>query len=206
MKNKQQEPLRRAGMEPEPIKQFIGWLQEAESAEVPQPDAMTLATCSRDGHPSARIVLLRGVDERGFVFFTNYESRKARDLEENRLAALVFCWLPLSRQVRVEGRVDPLGTLESDRYFARRPRGHQIAAHASPQSQVIKDRLVLENQFADLTRTLEGKAVPRPRHWGGYRIVPDQVEFWQEGENRLHDRLRYRRDHAGGWVLERLAP
>ena len=193
-------------MEPEPIKQFIGWLQEAESAEVPQPDAMTLATCSRDGHPSARIVLLRGVDERGFVFFTNYESRKARDLEENRLAALVFCWLPLSRQVRVEGRVDPLGTLESDRYFARRPRGHQIAAHASPQSQVIKDRLVLENQFADLTRTLEGKAVPRPRHWGGYRIVPDQVEFWQEGENRLHDRLRYRRDHAGGWVLERLAP
>ena len=206
MQDKQKTPLRRSGMDTDPIKQFIGWLQEAESAEIPQPDAMTLATCGRDGRPSARIVLLRGVDEYGFVFFTNYRSRKARNLEENPVAALTFHWLPLSRQVRVEGTVMPLGSSESDRYFAQRPRGHQIAAHASPQSQVIPDRCVLANQFVEISRKFEAKAVPRPRHWGGYRIAPDMVEFWQEGENRLHDRLRYRRDHTGCWVLERLAP
>jgi len=193
-------------MDPDPIQQFISWFQEAEQARVPQPEAMTLATASRTGKPSARLVLLRGVDERGFVFFTNYESRKGQDLRENRVAALVFYWLPLSRQVRVEGRVEPLSAPESDAYFAQRPRGHQIEAHASPQSQVIKDRAFLEQRFKDAARRFEGWDVPRPRHWGGYRVVPEVVEFWLEGEHRLHDRLRYRRDNANRWVIERLAP
>lgn len=193
-------------IDPEPIQQFNRWLQEAEQAGLSQPNAMTLATSDQQGKPAARIVLLRGLDERGFVFFTNYESRKAQNLQENPLAALVFCWLPLSRQVRVEGTVVMLEASESDGYFTRRPRGHQIEAHASPQSQVIQDRLFLENQFKDMTRTFEGKDVPRPLHWGGYRVVPDSLEFWQEGENRLHDRLRYRRNSTDNWVIERLAP
>jgi len=206
MKDGQQSPLRRASMGPDPFKQFARWLQDAEQAEILQPNAMTLATASRQGRPSARIVLLRGFDERGFAFFTNRESRKGRQLLENPFAALVFCWLPLSRQVRVEGSVEMLGDGESDAYFAGRPRGHQLEAHASPQSQVIKDRRFLETQFEAAARTFEGQAVPRPAHWGGYRLVPEALEFWQEGEHRLHDRLRYRRDPADRWVIERLAP
>ncbi len=193
-------------IDPDPIQQFNSWLQEAEQAGLPQPNAMTLATSNQQGKPSARIVLLRGFDERGFVFFTNYESPKAQNLQENPVAALVFCWLPLSRQVRVEGTVVTLEASESDEYFISRPRGHQIEAHASPQSQVIQDRFFLENQYKDTTRAFEGKDVPRPLHWGGYRIVPDSLEFWQERENRLHDRLRYRRNSADNWVIERLAP
>ncbi len=199
-------PLRRSSMDINPIQQFSKWLQDAEQAQVPQPNAMTLATSSRQGKPSARVVLLRGVDERGFVFFTNYESRKAQDLRENPNAALVFCWLPLSRQVRVEGTVELLEISDSDRYFASRPRGHQIEAHASAQSQVIKDRRFLENRFEEVARKYEGQVVPRPRNWGGYRVVPESLEFWQEGEHRLHDRLRYRRNNADSWVIERLAP
>ncbi len=193
-------------IDPDPIQQFNSWLQEAEQAGLPQPNAMTLATSNQQGKPSARIVLLRGLDERGFVFFTNYESQKAQNLQENPLAALVFCWLPLSRQVRIEGTVVTLEPGESDEYFTGRPRGHQIEAHASPQSQVIRDRFFLENQFKDMTRTFEGKNVPRPLHWGGYRVVPDSLEFWQEREDRLHDRLRYRRNSTDNWVIERLAP
>lgn len=206
MKDEHTAPLQHGRMDSDPFKQFARWLQDAEQAGMPQPNAMTLATSSRQGKPSARIVLLRGVDERGFVFYTNRESRKGLDLRDNPFAALVFCWLPLSRQVRVEGAVELLGADESDVYFAGRPRGHQIEAHASPQSQVIKDRLFLETQFEEVARTFEGQAVPRPRHWGGYRVVPQLVEFWQEGDNRLHDRLRYRRGTADRWVIERLAP
>jgi pyridoxamine 5'-phosphate oxidase len=167
---------------------------------------MMLATSSRQSRPAARIVLLRGVDDRGFVFFTNYESRKAQDLRESPFAALVFFWAQLSRQVRVEGRVETLEAVDSDRYFSNRPRGHQLEAHASPQSEVIKDRTVLEKTFEDVTREFLGAEVPRPLHWGGYRVVPDSLEFWQEGENRLHDRIRYRRNDTGPWKIERLAP
>jgi pyridoxamine 5'-phosphate oxidase len=199
-------PLLPGSMDADPLKQFASWFQEAELAEVPLSHAMTLATASRQGKPSARIVLLKAVDERGFVFFTNYESRKAQDLLENPFAALVFCWLPLARQVRIEGSVVPLGPSESDDYFARRPRGHQIEAHASPQSQVIKDRSFLDLRFKEVAGQFDGQVVSRPQHWGGYRVAPDVLEFWQEGESRLHDRLRYRRDNSGNWVIERLAP
>ena len=190
----------------DPIKQFARWFQDAEQAEISMPNAMTLATSSRQGKPSARIVLLKGVDERGFVFFTNYEGRKAHDLQENPFASLVFYWRPLSRQVRIEGAVEQLGVAESDAYFASRPRGHQIEAHASAQSQVIEGRAFLEEQFEEMAQKFAGQDVPRPRHWGGYRVVPDVLEFWQEGENRLHERLRYRRDDADLWVMELLAP
>jgi pyridoxamine 5'-phosphate oxidase len=193
-------------MDLDPIKQFIKWFQEAEQAEIPHANAMTLATSGRHGKPAARVVLLRGVDECGFVFFTNYESRKGEDLQENPHAALVFWWQPFSRQVRVEGRVEQLKPDESDLYFANRPRGHQIEAHASAQSQIIQDRAALEKQFTKVSKIFEGQEVPRPQHWGGYRVVPELLEFWQEGENRLHDRLRYRHDSSGIWEIERLAP
>ncbi|MGW8313934.1 MAG: pyridoxamine 5'-phosphate oxidase [Desulfuromonadales bacterium] len=199
-------PLRRASMDVNPISQFTRWLQDAELAGIALPNAMTLATATPQGRPSARMVLLKGVDEQGFVLFTNYASRKALELLENPLAALVFCWLPLSRQVRVEGTVEPLEANASDQYFASRPRGYQIEAHASPQSQVIQDRGCLERRFQDLTRTFDGREVPRPPHWGGYRLIPDVLEFWQEGEHRLHDRLRYRRVRSDQWLIERLAP
>jgi len=206
MKVEQKAPLLFNSMDTDPIKQFGKWFQEAKQAEVSMPNAMTLATSGRQGHASARIVLLKDVDERGFVFFTNYESRKAQDLLDNPFAALVFCWLPLSRQVRVEGAVESLESSESDLYFASRPRGHQIEAHASPQSQVINDRVFLDQQFKDVTQKFEGQDVPRPLHWGGYRIVPELMEFWQEGESRLHDRPRYMRDNDECWLIERLSP
>jgi pyridoxamine 5'-phosphate oxidase len=206
MKNRQKATLQRDSMDPDPIKQFARWFQAAEQAELPLVNAMTLATSNREGKPSARIVLLKGVDERGFVFYTNRESRKGYELQENPFAALVFCWLPLSRQVRVEGTVEPLGAGESGLYFAGRPRGHQIEAHASPQSQIIKDRSFLAQQFEDVALKFEGQTVPRPLQWGGYRVVPQLLEFWQEGESRLHDRLRYRRGKDDHWVIERLAP
>lgn len=206
MKVEPRAPLLRESLHPDPITQFVRWLCEAEHAKVPFPNAMTLATSSRQGKPSARIVLLKEVDERGFVFFTNYESRKGQELLENPVASLVFCWLPLSRQVRVEGAVERVDAADSDAYFASRSRGYQLEAHASPQSEVIEDRVFLEKQFEEMARKFEGQVVPRPPHWGGYRLVPESVEFWQEGENRLHDRLRYRRGDAENWVIERLAP
>lgn len=206
MQNGAKNPLLPGNMHDDPIKEFARWFQEAGKAGVPMPNAMTLATSNRHGKPSARMVLLKEADERGFVFFTNYASRKARELEENPFAALVFHWLPLSRQIRVEGTVKPLGAEESNVYFASRPRGHQLEAHASSQSQVIEDREFLEKQFEMVTRKFAGQVVPRPLHWGGYRLVPDVLEFWQEGESRLHDRLRYRRDSTESWVVERLAP
>lgn len=199
-------PLQPGSLNPDPLKQFSRWLQDAELAEIALHNTMTLATSSRQGTPSARIVLLKEVDDRGFIFYTNYDGRKARDLKDNPLAALVFHWQPLSRQVRIEGRVELLTAEESDLYFASRPRGHQLEAHASSQSQVIKDRGFLEEQFKTFTQMFAGQEIPRPAHWGGYRLLPETLEFWQEGEHRLHDRLRYRRVDDDQWVIERLAP
>jgi pyridoxamine 5'-phosphate oxidase len=199
-------PLQSGKMDPDPVKQFVLWFQAAQQAALPLANAMTLATSGRQGKPAARILLLKKVDERGFVFFTNYDSRKGQELRENSSAALVFYWAPLARQVRIEGVVELLAPSESDAYFASRPRGHQIEAHASPQSQVIRDRMHLEKRFQEVTRKYQGQPVPRPSHWGGYRLVPDRLEFWQEGDNRLHDRICYRRNRTGCWMMERLAP
>ena len=192
-------------LDPDPFKQFALWFADAEQAELPLHNAMTLSTASREGKPSSRIVLLKEVDAHGFIFYTNYQGRKARELKENPFASLVLYWQPLSRQIRVEGAVEMVASDESDRYFASRPRGHQIEAHASAQSQVIKDRVFLEEQFKVFTQRFEGQDVPRPAHWGGYRLIPETLEFWQQGEHRLHDRLRYR-SVDDDWVVERLAP
>jgi pyridoxamine 5'-phosphate oxidase len=189
-----------------PFALFAQWYLAAESAELTEPSAMTLATADAAGKPSARMVLMRGFDERGFVFYTNYNSRKAADLRSNARAALVFYWGPLMRQIRVEGTVEVIAAEESDAYFRSRPFGHQLGALASPQSQVIVDREFLEAQLAALTEQFaEGERVPRPAHWGGYRVVAEVIEFWQGRPNRLHDRLRYRRD-GSAWIIERLAP
>lgn len=199
-------PLCLRDLNPDPLRQFQIWFDEAHGSGLSLPEAMTLATAGRNGRPAARIVLLRGVDERGFVFFTNYQSGKAQDIEENPQAALAFHWPEPGRQVRIEGIVEKVEESISDDYFAQRPRGHQIGAHASAQSRVIPDRNVLEQQFAQVTRTFAKQQIPRPAHWGGYRVVPDLLEFWQVGDNRLHDRFRYRRDPHHLWVVERLAP
>jgi pyridoxamine 5'-phosphate oxidase len=189
----------------DPVALFRAWFAEAQAA-VRQPEGMTLATATPDGRPSARMVLLRGLDARGFVFFTNYESRKGLELAENPRAALVFFWEPLDRQVRVEGRVERLADDESDAYFASRPRGHRLGAWASPQSRTIAERSELEALMHAAEARFEGAEVPRPPYWGGFRVVPDAVEFWQGQLNRLHDRLRYVRTEAGSWRRERLAP
>jgi pyridoxamine 5'-phosphate oxidase len=189
-----------------PIGEFEELLAAAEAAGEPEPTAMTLATASADGAPSARMVLLKGVDRRGFVFFTNYESRKARELAENPRAALILYWSPIRRQVRVTGRVERLPAAESEAYFRSRPRGSRLAAWASRQSSVIPERAVLEDEYRRLEAEYEGGDVPLPPFWGGYRVSPEVVEFWRGRENRLHDRLRYTRQEGGSWVIERLAP
>jgi len=166
---------------------------------------MTLATATRGGRTSARMVLLKGIDDRGFLFFTNYASRKGRELAANPHAALVFYWREVNRQVRVTGRVSKLPGAESDAYFATRPHGSRLAALASRQSAVIPSRAALETRFAELERRYPGDSPPRPINWGGYRVHPDEIEFWQQGANRLHDRLRYRKSR-GAWILERLSP
>ncbi len=190
----------------DPFEQFRLWFAEAEATEPPEPNAMTLATASRDGRPSARMVLLKGVDERGFVFYTNYESRKGHELAENPWGALTFWWPHMARQVRVEGYVEKVSPAESDAYFRTRPRGSQIGAWASPQSAVLPSRAELETRYREYEARFAGRDVPRPPHWGGYRLVPHTFEFWQGRLNRLHDRFRYRRDESGAWIIERLAP
>jgi pyridoxamine 5'-phosphate oxidase len=197
-------PLRRRDLDPDPLAQFRAWFDEATEAGVPLPEAMTIATVSADGSPSARIVLLKRLDT-GFVFHTNYRSRKGRELEAGRRAALVFHWQPLGRQVRIEGTVERVTPEESATYFASRPRGAQLEAWASPQSEPIGSRAELEELFAATTAEHEGRDVPLPPFWGGYRLVPERIEFWQHGDDRLHDRLLYERD-GGDWRLVRLAP
>lgn len=189
---------------PDPMAQFQLWFEAALAGEIYEPNAMTLATVSADGQPSARMVLLKGFDAEGFVFYTNRESRKAVDLGDNPRAALLFWWDRLHRQVRIEGGVEPVDALEADAYFASRPHGSRIGALASPQSRVIDGRAALEAQVAELT-TRHPEDVPRPPHWGGYRLRPSEFEFWQGRPSRLHDRLRYRPD-GERWRIERLAP
>jgi pyridoxamine 5'-phosphate oxidase len=188
----------------DPLKQFGVWMVEAIHARVPEPTAMHLATVGADGRPSGRIVLLKGLDAAGFVFYTNYASRKGRDLEAHPVAALTFLWKELERQVRIEGRVEKVSAADSDAYFATRPLGSRIGAWASPQSERIENRAWLEKRWADLT-TEHGESPPRPPHWGGYRVVPQYLEFWQGRLSRLHDRIAYTRD-ANAWKVARLAP
>jgi pyridoxamine 5'-phosphate oxidase len=193
----------------DPVEQFHRWLADAVAAGLPEPNAMVLATADADGQPSARTVLLKGVDARGFVWFTNYRSRKGRDLAANPRAALLFAWVGIERQVGVTGRVERVDPEESAAYFAQRPYGAQLGAWASEQSEVIPSRGWLEERVAAVAaRYPEGRAVPMPPHWGGLRLVPESVEFWQGRTSRLHDRLRYRRDPgaASGWTLARLSP
>jgi pyridoxamine 5'-phosphate oxidase len=198
--------LKESDTDPNPIEQFRRWFDEALASDLHEPNAMTLATAMPDGSPSARVVLLRSFDERGFVFYTNYEGRKGRELETNPYAALVFYWGELERQVRVEGRVGRVSDEESDAYFAGRPRGSQLGAWGSEQSRPIQDRDALEERLRELEAEYEGCEVPRPPFWGGYRVEPETIEFWQGRENRLHDRLLYRRLEDGGWRRERLQP
>jgi pyridoxamine 5'-phosphate oxidase len=190
-----------------PFGQFARWFDEAVAADVPEPSAMTLATVAADGRPAARIVLLKGVDPAGFVFYTNYASRKGRELAECAHAALLFFWAELERQVRIEGVVARVDAAESDAYFASRPRLSRIGAWASPQSEMIADRAWLEASFARFAARHPdpGEDVPRPPHWGGYRVAPDALEFWQGRASRLHDRIAYLRD-GQGWRIVRLAP
>jgi len=199
--------ITKASVDPNPFRQFENWSQDVRAAGVSEQDtiSMTLATATRFGLPSARIVLLKSFDERGFVFFTNYKSRKGIELEENARACLLFYWPALWRQVRIEGTVERVSEAESEQYFHSRPLGSKIGAWASEQSTAIADREVLEKRFEEFSWKF-GDKVPRPPHWGGYRVKPSVIEFWQGQDNRLHDRLRYTLQDDGAWLIERLAP
>jgi pyridoxamine 5'-phosphate oxidase len=189
----------------DPYTQFGRWYDATTTAGVHLPNALILATADARGMPCARAVLLKGYDESGFVFYTNYASRKGRELSANPHACLLFSWVELERQVRIEGPVEKVSAAESDAYFALRPLGSRLGAWASPQSETVPSRVALEARFADARRRF-GDAVPRPPHWGGYRVIPHAIEFWQGRENRLHDRLLYRRESGARWTMERLAP
>lgn len=205
--NKMSTPeLNESQVDPNPINQFRRWFDEAKAASLPLPEAMTLATASAAGIPSARLVLLKQFDEAGFVFYTNYRSSKARELEANPLAALVFYWPQLDYQVRIEGTVTRTSLTESDEYFQTRPRDSQIGALASPQSEVITSRAVLEQRFAELEQRYKDQTIDRPAHWGGYRVKPARIEFWKSRKGRLHDRLLYERQADNSWSIKRLAP
>ena len=197
--------LRERDLRPSPFEQFQLWFDQAVAAQLKEPNAMCLATASAEGIPSARIVLLKGMDDRGFVFFSNYESQKGEELEENPHAALVFYWAELERQVRITGSVEKVTREETEIYFATRPRESQLGAWVSEQSVVISGRKALEEQMAALEKWYEGSEIPAPPNWGGYRVIPEAIEFWQGRPGRLHDRLRYRLED-GKWTIERLAP
>jgi pyridoxamine 5'-phosphate oxidase len=198
--------LSEADLDPDPVQQFRHWFDQTIAAGLPEPNAMTLATTTLDGRPSARMVLLKGVDQAGFVFFSNYESRKGRELAANPWAALVFFWFEFARQIRVEGRVEQLSPEESDAYFQSRPLSSRLSAWASNQSQVIDGREVLERRMQELFDEYADRPVPRPPYWGGHRVIPLSIEFWQGRPSRLHDRLRYQRNEGGTWLIERLSP
>ena len=198
--------LSEADADRNPIDQFKTWFEQAVAAELPEPNAMTLATATRDGKPSARMVLLKDYDEQGFVFYSNYNSLKGQQLAQNSKAALVFWWAQLERQVRIEGEVEQLSAQESDAYFHSRPWSSQLGAWASNQSQVIISREVLDRKLEELKAQYADKEIPRPPHWGGFRVIPLVIEFWQGRPSRLHDRLCYRLIKDGEWVQERLSP
>jgi len=198
--------LRRGDLDPDPIKQFGNWFTAAIEVGIRDVNAMSLATAGRDARSSVRIVLLKGFDQHGFVFFTNYESEKGKQLEANPHAALAFYWIELDRQIRIGGKVEKTSRKESQTYFHSRPVGSQLSAWASRQSEVIDGRRVLDARMAEMTERYRNKPVPLPPHWGGYRLKPDTMEFWQGRPNRLHDRFRYTRQTDGSWLIERLAP
>jgi pyridoxamine 5'-phosphate oxidase len=189
-----------------PFRQFQLWLEQAIAAQISEPNAMTLATATIDGKPSARIVLLKGLDENGFAFYTNYNSLKGKQLVDNPYAALVFHWDELERQVRIEGKIERVSAAESDAYYHSRPFGSQLGAWVSNQSEVIASREVLEERLQEFTAKYQTEKIERPPHWGGFRVIPTEIEFWQGRPNRLHDRLRYRQNDRGDWIIERLAP
>ncbi|HEX3328544.1 MAG TPA: pyridoxamine 5'-phosphate oxidase [Gaiellales bacterium] len=197
-------PLRRADLDPDPLRQFAAWYSQAVDA-VDAPEAVVLATATSSGGPSARMVLLKGFDQRGFVFYTNYFSRKGQEIAQNPRAAMLFHWSPLGRQVRVEGAVHRIDAAESDAYFKTRPAGSRLSAAASPQSRPVANREVLATAVAELASRYPDGAVPRPEEWGGLRLVPSRFEFWQHGDDRLHDRFTYRRE-GEAWTVERLGP
>jgi pyridoxamine 5'-phosphate oxidase len=200
------QPLREQDADPDPVAQFGAWFKQADDAGVRAPEAAALATATPDGAPSVRMVLVKRTDQRGFVFYTNYGSRKGAELASNPRAALMFHWDALGRQVRVDGPVERLGAEESAAYVRSRPRGSQLSALASPQSQVVSGRDELERRVAELERRYAGSEPPIPDFWGGFLLLPESFEFWQHREDRLHDRLRYRRGTGGEWLIERLAP
>ena len=190
-----------------PFAQFKNWLEDALASEIREPNAMTIATVSSEGHPSARIVLLKGFDEKGFIFYTNYESRKGKELAKNQYIALLFFWDTLERQIRIEGKVERLSPESSDNYFNSRPKASRIGAIVSPQSQVIESRNIIEENMDILTKKFSSSQdIPRPEHWGGYLVVPSMFEFWQGRQSRLHDRLQYTLTENGLWQVDRLAP
>jgi pyridoxamine 5'-phosphate oxidase len=199
-------PLREQDVDPDPLRQYMVWFAEAETAGVRMPEAAAVATASADGAPSVRMVLVKGFDERGFVFYSGYASRKGRELAANPRAALLFHWDPLGRQVRIEGPVAHTSVEESAAYVRERPRASQLSALASPQSQTIDSRQELERRVAELDQRHRGGDLPLPSDWGGFRLAAETFEFWQQRQDRLHDRLRYRRDDDTRWVIERLAP
>ncbi len=202
----QAQGLRRAGLEPDPMRQFSKWFDDAAAAEIRDVNAMSLATVAADGAPSSRTVLLKGISERGFVFFTNYESRKSRELRANPNAAINFFWAQLERQICIRGAVEKTSRAESLEYFHSRPRGSQLGAWASEQSEVIESRDALEARLAEATERFKEGAIPLPDFWGGFCLRPETIEFWQGRTNRLHDRFRYRREAGDIWLIERLSP